>query len=213
MMRSRVTWLAERLATSTRCHVLGMAVSTILVLAIGWLWTDPAIFVSDPNHSEAELNESIQLISSSSALRNQYLAAKRTREESEAVIDAVRLWLPTERDWTTLRAAIQMLAGECDLQVIALERGNEHFGSRVSVLDVHCELEGNYIDLCKFLEKLPKMQQPIWSDEIRIQREDDQLQSSPSDRAQLCVAVLSLRAPFAGKGSAAQKLLQMGAAK
>lgn len=212
MIQSRVTWLAEKLATSTRCHLLGVTATACLLLANSWLWSNPTIFTADRNHSEAELTESIQLISSSSALQNQYAAVKQQREESDALIDAVEAWLPREQNWTTLRATLQALADEQGLDVIALERGSEHFGTRVAVIDIHCEVEGTYFGVCKFLQQLSNRERPLWCDEIRLQRENEDAPEGQSPKQRFCVAVMSLRAPFAGKDSHAQKLFDMGAA-
>ncbi|MEL6110186.1 MAG: hypothetical protein AAFU85_29585 [Planctomycetota bacterium] len=211
MIQSRVTWLAEKLATSTRCHLLGVTTTTLLLLAISWLWSNPTLFTADGNYSEAELTESIQLISSSSALQNRYAAVKQRRDESDTLIDSVEAWLPREQNWSMLRGSLQTLADEQDLDVIALERGSEHFGTRVSILDIHCEVEGSYFNVCKFLERLSNREHPLWCDEIRLQRENEDTPVGPSRQERVCVAVMSLRAPFAGKGSDAQKLLEMGA--
>ncbi|MEO1525939.1 MAG: type 4a pilus biogenesis protein PilO [Planctomycetota bacterium] len=208
MMQSRFNQLAERLGTSTRCHMLGAAVSSLLVIAIFWLWSDPVLLVNDPKHSPEQLAESIRLISSGSALRNEYQQVMRTRDETQVLVDDARQWLPTSIEWTALRTSLQAQAIEHGLDVISLERGNEHKGERVSVLDVHCELEGSYLEVCQFLEALAAAKRPMWCDEIRLQREDNEIRSGTPGTTR-CLAVLSLRAPFAGEGTVGERLLKM----
>ena len=138
-------------------------------------------------------------------MHSAYSEAHATNSDRFRDAETIRTWLPTQRDWIETRTSLQELADSCDLRIAALEQGNKHFGKRVSVFELRCELIGNYVDVCHFLQRLSELAEPIWCDEARLLRNEDDDRLRDQNIGE-CVASLSLRAPFAGKGSAAEKL-------
>ena len=205
-------WQQAFFGTPFRCHVGGVLACSSLVVINALVWLDPNRF-SDPKHTREQLEESIRLVASRDSLQTRFEAAEKVNALRHAEIEAVTEWLPAETSWSEMRRSIQLLAAECDVEVVGLDAGNEHLGSRVGVLDTHCEIQGRYHDICRFLHRLASQERPVWCDEARLVRPDrnltvERVLETPDEDAG-CTATLSLRMPFAGTGTAADRLLQL----
>lgn len=201
------------LCTPLRSHLASGLAAIVLIAVIAWIWCHPQTLATDHSHTQEQIDDAINLISSRERLQNRFNEATTKQNEFHQRMDAIAGWLPEKRSWESVRQSLQAVAASADVQLIGLDRGASHHGTRVAVIDARCEIQGSYPGICEFMQQLVMMEAPIWCDEVRIVRGDenellDRDKANESDGSVLCLATLSLRAPFAGSETAAGKLLQ-----
>ncbi len=201
-------WIESVLATPFRCHAICSTIAALLLIAIGWIWIHPEWLASDPNCPPELQQENVQLISMRDQLMNDYHRADQINKRQRANIRDIQAWLPERQPWDQIRSSVQSVAIQSHVQLVALDRGKTHAGTRVSVQEALCEVHGSYSHLCQFLKRLSELPSPFWCGEIRMVRKQDLArESSMGDATPRCLATLTIRVPFAGKGTIAKKLL------
>lgn len=198
--------------TPLKCHAIGVTLAVVLLGINTWVWFHPSSLAPQSAHTETEIDEAIQLITNRDEIRTRFALAEQEHKSQLDAIHEIENWLPESRNWSEVRAIIQALCAESEVQLVAIEQGSQHVGQRVAVLETRCEIQGTYVDLCSFLQKLPQIDLPLWCDEVRVVRSDEaaSLEAPQGDpnRETLCLATVSIRVPFAGKGTTAEKLLK-----
>lgn len=205
-------WLLRTLSTPLRSHLACGVCAIGLIGLASWIWLHPDSLATDRAHTQTQIEDAIALVSSRDRLQNRYEKASDQRQRFQNRIDQIADWLPPDRSWESIRLDLQTAAATCDVQLIALERDAAHYGSRVAVIEVRCEAQGAYANICRFLQYVAEQKHPIWCDEVRLVRNGPKNRLSRpivSDHQSVeCLATLSLRAPLAGKETTAAKLLQ-----
>lgn len=200
------------LCTPSRCHIASGLISLGLLLLIVWMWTHPETIAADRIHQPEQIQDAVTLISSCDQMQNQFELASKRRQKNHDRIEQIAKWLPANPAWDRIRSQFQSIAAANEVQLISLERGSQHEGTRVAVLDARCEIRGSYASICQFLGQVIEVEQPIWCSEIRVVRTNDSTDVPGPDRSsnhpRTCLATISLRIPYAGKDTTAAKLLQ-----
>ncbi|MCA9140371.1 MAG: hypothetical protein KDB00_26550 [Planctomycetales bacterium] len=209
---NEVPWHLRMLSTPLRSHFACGTCAVTLIGLITWLWIHPDSLASDRYHTQSQIDDAIKLVSSRHRMQNRFQSATDRRSDFDSRIEHIAEWLPEERSWESIRQNLQSVAAATNVQMTALERRTTHYGTRVAVIELRCESQGTYADVCRFLQQIADQKMPIWCDEVRLVRSGQSnlgdRYSSDEGRPVVCLATLSLRAPFAGQETTAAKLLQ-----
>lgn len=200
------------IGTVPRCHTLGATISIALILASAWVWSwghRPVAIISC-GEGEIELGEAMTLIENASQWREISAARVDEQDRINARVEEIVRWLPESVEFKTTEQTLLDLGEDNALHLFALQEGKRQVGSRVAVMTVTCEIHGSYVGLCRFLDQLPKLDQPIACSEVKLQRA---LPGQQADEEwqwgdQPCRASLTLRIPYAAPETASWKLLK-----
>lgn len=201
------------LASPKRCHIVGGAVSALLILLIVWVSVHPESFNVESGHSVEEIDAAKALIASRAQWDTRQKAASTLARSTAREIQQIQSWLPQQRTWQEIRSQVRSIAAQSEVQLVSLSKEREHVGFRIAVLRSDCELHGKYENVCRFLNAIANDGSPLWCDEITLIRDqqDPQPMKDISDSsirsADVCVAKLSLRIPYVGDGTVASKLV------
>lgn len=204
------SWTHKLASTPAKCHALGGLLSFALIVFNFWTWTQPNLFLSNNDHTQDSISESLKLVASKRQLKTNLEDANQQSNRNEKRIEEIRSWLPEQRRWSEVRSSLEALCDETELQFLGLDQGSEHRGVRLAVVEGDCEVQGRYTDICRFVERLHALQSPIWCSAIRIRQSDNwkgRAMRLNDERDVLCDANLSIRVPALGKGTTAEKLL------
>ncbi|TWT93977.1 hypothetical protein [Stieleria varia] len=208
-----IDWQTKLFGSPRRCHIIGGSLSLLLMVAVTWSYLHPQSMTSEGEFSREQIDEAIQLISQSDLWRQRETDAKTERDDLDARVNVIKNWLPQEQKWNPVRAFLLKTATDKQLHVLSLRRDQEFTGSRVAVLKVILEVHGRYENVCHLLHTLSTQQQPFWCDEIDLVRDKQNSGVDPtaprelSDDAVECSATISIRVPFVGQQTAAEKLI------
>lgn len=190
-------------STPSRCHVVGGVIACSLIVASVWMSAKGREVFRDRKHSQYKITESTQLISQASSLRSEHELELNLSKRYETELAEIRQWLPESVDWKTSKQTIKELAEKSGAQILSVERKSSHLGSRVHVLSAKCEMNGTYSQICKFIHSLTESSEPVWCDSVQLKRNE---RVSKPGEAIRCDATLTLRMPFVGDNTAAEKL-------
>lgn len=199
----------ERLtSTVNRCHVLGAVAATALIVGIGWISSFRSdVAEIDCGGTLVNLNDARALIENADQWRRQYTIEYTRSREVDKLANSISLWLPRAVDEQRVEQGVRAFGDQTETTILSYERGDQHIGKRVGVATATCTVQTTYRSLCEFLNALSQRPQPIACSEIRIHRVITDEGSVSQSTETTCTATLSLRIPFAGKGTAAGRLL------
>ena len=211
------TFTGKLFATAIRCHCFAVIASTLMASLIGWIWVNQEWFAADPYQTTEKIEHARMLISESDQWTKRFNESRQLAMKNAKRTGEIRAWLPKSIDWEVSSATIEELASRNELQLILLERDDDASGSRVSVAQANCMLSGSFEHICQFLDALPKMSHPIWCDSLQLALDQNQAALPNADSqiqadevySRRCTATLTLRLPFAGKNTAAEKLFAL----
>jgi hypothetical protein len=176
--------------------------------------------MSNPNGNNEDLVDAVRLLEDADNWRQKYVVYADESEKLKQRKQAIAQWLPLSADWTKIDERVRSLAAEAGVDVVALRQLDRHVGSRVGVVECECQLKGTFQAICVLTQQLSDLNAkgaaarqasrvrdqewtyPVWCHQIRLQRlpviVDNQIQ---------CAATLTIRVPYAAKGSAAANIL------
>ena len=196
-------WLMSFFSTPRRCHIVGGVIACSLIVASGWMSAKGREVFRDRKHSQYKIAESAQLISQASNLRSEHELELKLSKRYETELAEIKQWLPESVDWKTSKQTFKELAEKSGVQMLSVERKSSHLGSRVHVLSAKCEVNGTYTQVCKFIHSLTSLSKPVWCDSVQLKRNE---RVSEPGEAIRCDATLTLRMPFVGDDTTAEKL-------
>ncbi|QDT10006.1 hypothetical protein [Planctomycetes bacterium K23_9] len=186
------------------CHVMSACVAACLAIATAWVWQNSYWFAGDKLHSQEQIHDAIELISQSAEIRQQHAAAKlETAARSDDAAE-IRHWLPLSVDWDKQKRFLVQLAQQTDVELVDVEKKQVHVGMRVGTVTSTCQINGTFDQICQFLSQLPRASTPIWCDGVKLKRSREK-----ANQPNRCQATLSLRSPFTGQKTIAEKIISL----
>ncbi len=200
-------WLQRLLASTWGCHLVGGGISLFIVASIFLVWSHGNVAVTTVTRGEEviDLGDAAKLISEADQWRKRYALHYHQGQAIDVRRAAIEGWLPRNADWEQTHKRVHSLARSCDVSIVSLEKSKRHVGLRVGVDAATCRVEGSYDAICRFLVAITGSKIPLACNEItvvRIPADGGREEPRPP-----CAATLSLRVPFAAKGSVAAQLL------
>lgn len=206
-------WLSRVAATVPRGHFVGAVASIALILCTGWVWSLNARSAQtlECEGTLVDLNDARALIANSGQWRKQYTITWAASKNVDSQVAEISRWLPRDTDWAELERTLRTLAASSEIKVMSVQKGDCHVGSRVGILLATCNVRGTYKSLCEFLNQLTSQSRPLACSAIKLQRVPQQTADANLDSSQgQCAATITLRIPYAEKGTVAGRLLSTG---
>lgn len=200
---SAPNWWLKFIRSPKRCHAVSGSIACALIALTTWMYLKGDSIFQDDTHSSFKIAESVRLVSESSDLQTQHQKELMFAERNEREVAGIREWLPTKVDWKESKQAIKQLGKASGVQLFSVERKADHTGYRVNVISAKCEMNGTYEQICQFIHSLTNATTPIWCDSIDLKRNESV--SEPGEAIR-CDAMLTLRLPYVGVDTAADKL-------
>jgi hypothetical protein len=202
-------WLTRLAPTVIRCHMIGSTTAVALIVCTAWVCSLNQIKVATIEYEgmKIDLNDASTLIENADQWRRLYTANYEIKRAVDQHVEQISAWLPRSVDWSVTQSDIHLIAQAADVSILSLERGDDHAGTRVGVVLANCDAEGSYVSICRFLNSLGQLPNPIACSEIHLQRTKDETVGASGAKIPLCQATLYLRIPFAAGSTAAGRLL------
>lgn len=190
---------ANLYSTPNRCHIVGGIMCTLLLLATLWVVQNKDAFAHDDRFSSLEIRSAKLLLQNEKSVRGKNATEFLLMRKNQKRRDMVMNWVRKDFEWKQWSQKVQILGEGFDLDFDSITKEGEHQGQRVAAISVMCSVEGDFTNLCRFIDALQRDPHYVWCDAVRLYR------NSPRDDYE-CSAKISIRIPIFKPGTVAGRL-------
>ncbi len=166
------SWWQRLFASPSGCHLLGISLSLSLIVstALFWYRSNAAVTTVDWGDAVIDVADAAQLVSDAENWRQKHTLLFQDSQAIDSRVATIAKWLPPTADWDVTEKEIRTVAQSAGVNVVSLDEGGRHVGTRVGVAAATCRIDGSYQAICRFLVAIANRDQPIECHEIKMQR-------------------------------------------